>query len=156
MLDLNKRLVIILLIVGVALVCSPFLVLNYWNNNSKEKSNIIFELRFKKTSEKLFFIARNWGVSGNHDKIILTNKCLDRFDMYTEYNSYIFYTSELYYKMEGNDSLVVYADKSTMPINQQQLVSTIKIKIIDFKDYDENKDYEINYKKYGLTRVRSY
>lgn len=103
------------------------------------------------TNKPVFLRAKVWGVSGNHEEIVLSesnkptsNKTVD----------YIFYTSDVYYKIENNN-ITLYAPESSIsePINS---FSSITVNVRGLKSTEEMKDYEANYKKYGLEKISVY
>jgi len=103
------------------------------------------------TEKPIFLRAKVWGVSGNHEEIVLSesnkptsNKTVD----------YIFYTSDVYYKTESNN-ITLYAPESSIsePING---FSSITVNVKGLKSTEEMKDYEANYKKYGLKKISVY
>lgn len=101
-------------------------------------------------SQKLIYLkAKIWGVSGNHEEIFLSesntaisNKAVD----------YIFYTSEVYYKIENNSTIILYAPESSIsePANDFSNI-TVKVKVL--KTAEEMNDYEAKYEKYGLKKI---
>lgn len=110
---------------------------------------------FEKLQEKIYIRAKSWGVAGNHEEIILATSPIENENReYSKDRGYVFYSSELFYKKKGIDTLLVYVDyRSKEPKN---LPSQIKIVQIELKDTKEIKDYEENYKKYGLSKVSVY
>lgn len=69
---------------------------------------------------------------------------------------YIFYTKEIYYQKRGVDTLMVYADASTIGKIPDGLKTSIKIVPVGLKNYDEVKKYERNYKEYDLNKISVY
>lgn len=113
------------------------------------KENTI-AINLENDSNPLFLRAKVWGVAGSHEQIVLSqsnNKVPNKTD------DYIFYTSEVFYKVENNNTVIVYANESSIsePVNK---IPNVKVKGI--KTADEILDYETNYKKYGLKRISIY
>lgn len=98
----------------------------------------------------LFLKTKVWGISGNHEQIVLS-KSDNNVANKTE--DYIFYTSKIFYKVAVDSTIIIYAPKCTMsePKNKIQ-----KVLIKDLKTADEIRDYNINYPKYGLKRISVY
>lgn len=111
---------------------------------------------FEELNEKVYIKTKMWGLVGNHSEILLST--LPFNNTHEEYNKetqFVFINStELYYQKKGVDSLLLYVDyKSEIP---QKLTTKIKIKQIELKNFDEVKDYEVNYEKYGLSKISVY
>lgn len=115
------------------------------------KENVI-TINLGNTNKPVFLRAKIWGISGNHEEIVLsesnklvTDKAID----------YVFYTSDVYYKAEDNGTITLYAPESSIsePVNK---FSNLVVKVKGLKSADEMKDYEINYQKYGLKKISVY
>lgn len=113
----------------------------------KEKTRSIL---LKNEGRPLFIRAKVWGIAGNHEQIVVSqsnNKLPDKT------NDYIFYTSEIFYKVEKDNNLIIYAAESSI----SEPVNTIpNVTIKGLKTYDEIKEYMTNYQKYGLERFSVY
>ena len=68
-------------------------------------------------------------------------------------NVFIFYSSEIYYKKHGDDTLMIYATESGMSEAPVNFKSQVKIVRIGLKNNSEEKDYWQNYKKYGCSKI---
>ena len=64
---------------------------------------------------------------------------------------YIFYSSEIFYK-QVSDTIIIYAPRGAISEPVEKF-SEITVIINKLADYDEVKDYNINYKEYGLDKV---
>lgn len=137
---------LVLLIIGaIWLYCNP-----RKEEFMPAKENTIL-INLGNESRPLFFLrAKVWGVAGNHEQIVLSqsnnsipNKTYD----------YIFYTSEVFYKVGNDNIVIVYATESSIsePINK---IPNVIVK--GLKTADEIRDYSTNYKKYGLERISVY
>ncbi|WP_339836020.1 hypothetical protein [uncultured Flavobacterium sp.] len=111
----------------------------------------IVKIAFPELNEQLFFEANVWGISGNHEEIILTNHKVEENPTLRKDNNYIFYTSSVFYKKEKN-KLIIYCPESGISIPKNNSYK-VEIKIISLKNYNEIKEYDENYKKYGLTKI---
>lgn len=151
---MKKKLALVFLAITLVLI-----LLGVVNRNLTKDKNITIltkdenkiTLRFKFSNESLFLRAKKWGISGNHEEIVLseidtnlTNKEVD----------YIFYTTEIFYKIDENDKLTIYAPASS--ISEPSKGFSVIINIIELNTADEIKDYNINYLKYGLKRISVY
>ena len=111
---------------------------------------------FKELNESVYIRAIAWGISGNHNEVIISSEPIKPEGRPSEEKDYIFYTTEIYYKKQGIDTLFVYADGSS--IGKEPTIFTKKIKIVPIKisTADEAVDYEKNYKEYGLIKITAY
>lgn len=122
-----------------------------WNQEelipSKEKQKVIALNNFK---PELYFKVKNWGITGNHEEITLS---FSNSELTNKEKDYIFYTSEIFYKIEKNNSVVIYAAESSIsePTNKNP-----KIVLKGLKNADEISDFNINYQKYGLQKISIY
>lgn len=115
------------------------------------------EIVFKEISEKVYVRAMSWGVAGNHNEIIFSNEPITPINRKSEKErDYIFYTSDLYYKRQGMDTLLIYAESSSIGNSPEVKFNKVKIIAMGIKTYDESLDYERNYKKYGLEKISVY
>lgn len=110
----------------------------------------VITINLSNRSKPLFLRAKIWGVSGNHEEIVLSESNKPVAD---KIRDYIFYTSDVYYKTEDNGTLTLYAPGSSIsePANR---FSNVIVKSL--KSTDEMKDYEVNYQKYGLKKISVY
>jgi hypothetical protein len=113
----------------------------------KEKTRSIL---LKNEGKPLFIRAKVWGIAGNHEQIVVSqsnNKLPDKT------KDYIFYTSEIFYKVGKDNNVIVYAAESSIsePVNP---IPNVTIK--GLKTYDEINEYTTNYRKYGLKRMSVY
>lgn len=108
----------------------------------------VIAINLKGTSNPVFFRAKIWGVSGNHEEIVLSESNKPITD---KERDYVFYTSDVYYKTEEIGTITLYAPESSIsePVNK---FSNIIVKIKELKSTDEMNDYEMNYRKYGLKK----
>src|SRR5690554_6196511 len=98
------------------------------------------EVVFDDLNETLFLRAMAWGVAGSNNEIIISESPINPIDRKSEKGSdYIFYTTELYYKKQGNDTLLVYVEASSIGKDPENYTGKIKIVPIRLKTYDESK-----------------
>jgi hypothetical protein len=98
----------------------------------------------------LFLWAKVWGVSGNHEQIVLSEKNKTKADKEFDY---IFYTSEIYFKQDADGKVTLYAPKSSI---SEPLKGIPDVKIVELSTNGELKDYELNFSKYGLEKISVY
>ena len=150
---MNKRMKIILFSL---LLVSGLTGLGYWfNNDVSDMKNPVkdYIIEYESLNEKIYISARAWGVSGNHQEIILSsNPISSEHRGSSKEDNYIFYTSEIYYKKEGENKLLVFASNSSIS-EPKKFNSSVQIILKGLKTSDELKDYEVNYKKYGLEKA---
>lgn len=113
----------------------------------KEKTRSI---RLGNEGNPLFIRAKVWGIAGNHVQIVVSqsnNKLPDKT------KDYIFYTSEIFYKVGKDYNVIVYATESSIsePVNP---IPNVTIK--GLKTHDEINEYTTNYRRYGLKRMSVY
>ena len=101
-------------------------------------------------SRPLFLRAKVWGVAGNHEQIVLSQS---NNSIPNKTDDYIFYTSEVFYKVGNDNTVIVYATESSIsePVNK---IPNVTVK--GLKTADEIRDYNTNYQKYGLERISVY
>lgn len=115
--------------------------------STKEKTILI---NLGNDSNPLFLRASAWGIAGNHEQIVLSQS---NNNLPNKAYDYIFYTSEIFYKVENDNTVIVYAVESSIsePVNK---IPNITIK--GLKTANEIQDYSNNYQKYGLERISIY
>ena len=112
-----------------------------------------YVIDFKELDDKIYISARSWGISGNHQEIILSSSPISsKHRGYSKQKNYIFYTSEIYYKKTAGNELIVYVSNSLVS-KPKKFSSPIHIVLKDIGTSDELKNYERNYKKYGLEKI---
>lgn len=113
---------------------------------TREKTEILTFANGK----KIYVRAKVWGVAGTHEQIVLSQS---NNNVPNKTDDYIFYTSEVFYKVGNDNAVTVYAIESSIsePANKIPNVTVKGLKIAD-----EARDYNINYKKYGLERISVY
>ncbi len=139
----------------IILILLGYLVYNKDKNKSiTEPINSNFIIKGVKLRNDSFFYlkAKVWGTSGDHTEIVLSEKSNDT---YSKEQDIIFYTDIIFYKISLNqDTLIVYADASSISTSKRNFLN--KIKIIELKDFDEINYYRKNYKKLNLVKYSVY
>lgn len=103
-------------------------------------------------NNKIYVSARAWGMTGNHQEIVLSNMVIDKeHRSYSKDEVFIFYSSEIYYKKNENE-LIIYTNLSSVS-RPKKFKSPIQIIIENLKNSKELQDYEKNYLKYGLEKI---
>lgn len=115
-------------------------------------NEVSIELDFEDINKKVFLRAKVWGISSNHSEIVLSEKQNAPTNKQTDF---VFYTSEAFYKIEGNGLLTIYAPKNLTNKPKQEWTS-IKVVLRDLKNYDSLTFYNKNYQKLGLERISVY
>ena len=106
--------------------------------------------------ETVYVRARSWGIAGNHEEIIFSPSPLGENIKYLEGRDLIYYTSEVYYKKQGKDSLIIYAPASSMPTVSESKFVYIKVRQVELEDNEELKDIANHYREYGLSKVTAF
>ena len=151
----------VLILAGLLLIILGILGGLYWVNNETNEAFSpdidIQEVKFEEAGETVYIRAVSWGISGNHNEVMITTEPVEpEIRKPEEERDYIFYTMELYYKKKGIDSLLIYAPSSSIGDVPSNFSEKIKIVLLELKTFDEIRDYEQNYNEYGLTRIRTY
>lgn len=112
----------------------------------------VLTINFGDTIKPIFLRAKIWGVSGNHEEIVLSesNKPVANKEI-----DYIFYTSDVYYKTEDVGIITLYAPGSSISEPSKKF-SYVSVKVKSLKSSDEINDYKINYQQYGLKKISVY
>ncbi len=115
------------------------------------------EIVFSDLDDKLYLRAMSWGVAGNHNEVIISNSPINPIDRKSEKEAdFIFYTTEIYYKKQSSDTLLVYAEGSSIGKNPKGYLGKVKVVINPLKTYNDSKEYAENYAKYGLKKLSAY
>ena len=115
------------------------------------KENITV-LNFEQSGQQLFVKTKVWGVAGNHEEIVLSK---DPNGVANKEEDCIFYTSEIFYRIEGEDSLILYAPENLASIPPSKNTS-VTLVLHDLPTAGELEDMRRNYKSYGLEMVSVY
>ena len=109
-------------------------------------------LEFPEVKTNLTIHARVWGISGNHETttISVTNPNLSESSQLQ-----IFYTSEVYYRQNGVNTLVIHAPESSFNI-LLDTIGHVKLKVIPIKNFDTLKDLADTYRIRGLSKLSAY
>lgn len=133
------------------LVLAGYLFYQKWSNeefiSTKETMKLI---KLGNTNTPLFLKAKIWGVSGNHEEIILSQS---DSNLSNKNKDYIFFVSEVFYKVEKDNNVILYAPESAI---SEPIIKMSNVTIKGMKKADEIRDFSLNYKKYGLKRISVY
>lgn len=102
--------------------------------------------------KKLFLKAKSWGVSGNHEEIVLSEREKTVPDKEMDY---IFYTSEIFYRIESDERLIIYAPKDAVNEPLKKFKDVIVV-INRLTTAEEIKEYNKHFRKYGLEKISIY
>ena len=133
---------IIVLIIGLLFYCYNS------SQNLKMTSEVKMILSFDDMDKKIFVNAKSWGISGNHEEITLSEreKTLPDKNM-----DYIFYTSEIFYKIEPGGRLIIYAPKDAVSEPLKKFKDVVVINRLTTAE--EIKEYNKHFRKYGLKKI---
>jgi hypothetical protein len=145
-------LAILLLITAIGLYTCQF----QDKGEVKEPSVNEYAVDFEEQNLKIYIGAKTWGLAGNHERITVSLSPFENNKDYLENKCLIFYTSQVYYKKQGRDTLLLYVAASAVPKKSKVLTSSINIIQVELANYDEIQDYELNYKKHGLSKASVY
>ena len=145
------KIMLLALFVLLILVLGWFCYQNLKVNTSPTKENTII-LKFENLKKELFLKSKIWGVSGNHEEIVLS---INQTGIVNHEIDYVFYTSEIYFKIINGCTLIIYAPESG--ISEPKIpFRNVKIIVNGLRNYDDIRNYRINYQKYGLTKASVY
>jgi hypothetical protein len=119
---------------------------NDFHMSIKENSTTIL---CEESGNKLFIRARAWGLAGNHEEIVVSERKED--GLTHDNQKLVIYASKIYYKITQDCKLVIYAPNPSFT-TQKITISNIEISIIGLKNYDEIMEFDKNYKQFGLKR----
>lgn len=115
------------------------------------------EVTFNDIDETVYLRAMSWGIAGNHNEIIISTSPISPIDRKSEKEmDFIFYTTEVYYKKQGVDTILIYAESSSIGKEPPNYQGRVKVVIKRLKTYDDSKEYEKNYEQYGLKKISTY
>jgi hypothetical protein len=154
----KMRLIIPLLVfvaLGVVLSCNSKQQSKEENNIENEESGFPQDEATRvlnlSNGKKIYVRAKIWGISSNHEEIILSETPITIAD---KEKDYVFYTDEVFYKITG-DTLNLYAcDCDTS--EPKSTFRGVRIILNDLKTSSQIKDYSENYKMYGLEKMSIY
>ncbi len=146
---MSKVKIIVLLILVILSVVIYF----YCSQIRKEVlipvKEILITVDLAEIDKPLYIKAKNWGITGNHEEIVLS---FSSVNITNKERDYIFYTNEVYYKTDKKQTITVYAPESLISEPQNKPLN-VKVILVGLKNSNEIKDYSLNYKKYGLEKV---
>ncbi len=147
---MNKFQKTILILFLILFAVSYLFYLNQKQETILPTKNNMKVIELKQSKDTFFLSARIWGIAGNHMEIVLSQSSNNLHDKELDY---IFYTSEVFYKVENDSNIILYAPECDIsePLNK---IPNVTIK--GLKKADEISNYNRNYKKYGLSRISVY
>lgn len=146
----NKVLILIAFLI-VAVLAIPIIYTFYLLGDDNQTSSQSVIIDFKEIGKKAFLQARVFGISGNHEEIVLSEK---EIELTNKKKHYVFYTSEIYYKIDGQCEITIYTPTSySEPIEK---FSVFKVNLVKLLNYDEIEKYRRKYKEYGLQKINVY
>ena len=129
--------------------------------NSPNKADSFMEgkqsesvLDFGEMNQKVKIEARVWGVAGNHEEISIFQ--INETDSDSVNVKQTFYTTELFYRKLGQDTLQIFASSSSY---KEEVLHTIGNVILDINPiigYDQVRAFNSKYKEMGLKRISVY
>lgn len=145
-----SKIKVLLMFIFVALIVGSYLYYQRWGKEdlmpAREK---IITITLDRVEIPIYIKAKNWGIAGNHEEIVLS---MSNANISNIESDYIFYSNEVYYKTDNVQVITIFAPESSIsePLNR---FTNPEVKIIGLKNYDEIKDYALNYQKYGLKKI---
>ena len=148
--NINKTFLISLSVIfGILTI---FFIVFYPFSSLKEfEKKDISEILIFPNIDTLYISASTWGLAGNHEEIILSKTSINENYIPNKETDYIFYTTEIYYRKNEN-KLIIYVNESSV-LKPKNFKTSIDVEIKGLKTAGELNDYELNYIKYGLTKL---
>jgi hypothetical protein len=115
---------------------------------SKQEQNDVV-ISYETIDETIFINKSSWGVSANHNEIHVSSSGLGD-------EKIIIYSTELYYKKIGQDSLIIFANDSSIPKSIPRLNTFVKIGIKGIQSNKKYENIEFDWKDYGFEKVSVY
>lgn len=150
---------ILLIVLGSILgIIALFITFLYYILAPLEKTDnkiIKREIVFQETNKVLYVETQYRGITGDYEEIILSEFPIEKQNRPDKQTDYVFYTSEIFYKKDKNGKIFIFAPQSGKNIPEIPF-KNIEVVFIGLKTADEIRDYETNYRKYGLQRISIY
>ncbi|MGD9492526.1 MAG: hypothetical protein AB7V36_04165 [Bacteroidales bacterium] len=102
--------------------------------------------------KKIYIKASAWGLAGNHEEIVFSDTSMSSRN---SKKSFVFYTDEIFYKIDNKSKLIIYAPQSSY-IKPVKSLNGIEIEIVDLTNAKEISKFSRNYKQYNLERISIY
>ena len=144
-----SRIKTFIILIIVFLIIGGYLYYKWGKESFMPSNEHIIALNLEKVGKPIYIKARNWGVAGNHEEIVLSmsNKNISNKD-----SDYIFYSNDVFYKTDSIQTITFFVPESS--ISEPLIKFTNPLVIINkLKNADEIEDYVQNYQKYGLKRI---
>ena len=108
---------------------------------------------FPKADMKIYTVARVWGWTADHEEVRLCSEPFEFGKRDQTDQCVVFYTERIFYKKDGETGLQVFAPSSSISPDIKNSVGQIKLAVKGLKTFDDIKDYEKNFEKYGLMTI---
>jgi hypothetical protein len=145
--------VILLLIAGICWYLISINKISSITFPATLKENVI---DFSPLASKIYINTQIFGYTGSSERINISTSPLNKNKTYGKDSLYVIYSDEIYFKKIGIDTLIVFANASSIIPGSLTLKTPVKIIIKELNSYDEIHDYSLNFKKYGLTKFSVY
>ena len=109
---------------------------------------------FPEINQKIAIEARTWGLAGNHEVISIS--LFEEPGIPDSSLIQTFYTSELYYRKKGTDTLSVYAMSSSYKDDFLHTIGNVILEVHPINNDADEPDYRNHFKELGLNRITIY
>ncbi|MBP6236513.1 MAG: hypothetical protein KA536_10240 [Saprospiraceae bacterium] len=149
-----KKPIFIILGIAAGIICCFVMVLYLFLKPFDEvyKENPVRKTLILSNKKEVFLRALYRGITGDYEEIVFSETPITIPD---KEKNYIFYTSDIFYKIENDSIITIYAPESSISEPFNKFTNTT-VKIVGLKNADEIKDYALNYQKYGLQKISVY
>jgi len=132
-----------LAVLAILLVCLLFHTAERMGTISEAETHTV---RVGGDSNAYYLSAKEHGVAGNHEQIVLSKT---QGGTPNHQVDYIFYAPEIFYK-EGNGTVYIYAPQSSI---SEPVEKSPAVVVEELSTADEIADYNRHYSSYGLRRL---
>jgi hypothetical protein len=135
--------------IGIAIVVIYGCIHKWKENEVLPSDESVTTIHLEKIDVPVYLKSKKWGISGNHEEIVLS---MSNRNVSNKELDYIFYTDEIYYKTDNLQTITIYAPESLISVPLKKSPNVVVI-INGLKNADQINDISLNYKKYGLKKV---
>lgn len=145
-----KKSIFVSLVIVIGIICCSVVALYFFLKPLDEvyKEKPINKTLVLSNGKEIYVRAIYRGITGDYEEIVFSESPITTAD---KEKDYVLYTDEVFYKIT-EDTLRLYAcDCDTS--EPETTFKGVKIILNDLKTSSQIRDYNENYKKYGLERI---
>lgn len=139
--------ILLLIVLGIGLY------LRNWSNESFMPSKVKrIAIKLQNGQNTIYGRAKAWGLTGDHEEIVFSLEDINTSDTSRDY---IFYTSSVFYRIDNDSILTIYAPESSIS-EPSRVVTKMPINIQPFASEDELTADTLKFRKLGLKTLSIY